>query len=114
LIHLGDAWHSTRPQLGQGANMALLDAWALAQGLRGSGSVGEALAWAVHLRAGHVGLYQQLSYWLTPVYQSDGDVVPFLRDRLVAPISKIAPIPYLLATLVSGLVGAPLGRLELA
>ncbi|OYW22819.1 MULTISPECIES: NAD(P)/FAD-dependent oxidoreductase [unclassified Sphingomonas] len=114
LIHMGDAWHSTSPQLGQGANMALLDAWALAQGLRSSGSVGEALAWTVHLRSDHINLYQNLSYWLTPVYQSDGNVVPFLRDRLVAPLSKIPPIPHVLAMLVSGLVGAPLGRLDLA
>ena len=113
LIHLGDAWHSTSPQLGQGANMALLDAWALAQAVRSSGSVGEALAWTVHLRQSHIRLYQQLSYWLTPVYQSDGDLLPMLRDRLVAPVSKIAPMPFLLAHLVSGLVGAPLGRLEL-
>lgn len=114
LIHLGDAWHSTSPQLGQGANMALLDAWALALAMRASGSVGEALAWAVHVRQGHVRLYQRLSHWLTPVYQSDGAVVPMLRDRLVAPLSRVAPMPHLLATLVSGLVGAPLGRLGLA
>lgn len=114
LIHLGDAWHSTSPQLGQGANMALLDAWALAQAMRTSASIGEALAWAVHLRQGHVRLYQQLSWWLTPVYQSDGALVPMLRDRLVAPLSLVPPMPHLLATLVSGLVGAPLGRLGLA
>lgn len=114
LIHLGDAWHSTSPQLGQGANMALLDAWALAMGMASSGSISEALAWAVHLRKAHVELYQQLSYWLTPVYQSDGALVPMLRDRLVAPVSKLPPIPNVLAVLVSGLVGAPLGRLGLA
>ena len=113
LIHLGDAWHSTSPQLGQGANMALLDAWALGEAMRTSGSIGEALAWAVHLRKGHVQLYQWLSYWLTPVYQSDGSLVPMMRDRLVAPVSKVAPVPRLLATLVSGLMGAPLGRLGL-
>jgi 2-polyprenyl-6-methoxyphenol hydroxylase-like FAD-dependent oxidoreductase len=27
LIHIGDSWHSASPQLGQGANMALLDAF---------------------------------------------------------------------------------------
>lgn len=32
LISIGDSWHSASPQLGQGANMALLDAIALSRG----------------------------------------------------------------------------------
>lgn len=31
---IGDAAHAMSPQLGQGANMALLDAWAFSQSLR--------------------------------------------------------------------------------
>jgi len=44
LIHIGDSWHSASPQLGQGANMALLDAFALARAIREAGSVGDGLA----------------------------------------------------------------------
>ena len=42
LIRIGDAWHSASPQLGQGANMALLDAWGIARALREGGSINEA------------------------------------------------------------------------
>ncbi|WP_448662716.1 FAD-dependent oxidoreductase [Sphingomonas sp. CJ20] len=113
LIHLGDAWHSTSPQLGQGANMALLDAHALALALRGTKTVDAACAQAVRLRRRHVRLYQAMSRLFTPVYQSDGRVLPFLRDRLVGPLSKRWPATRLQAAMVSGLVGSPLGALGL-
>lgn len=108
LIHLGDAWHCASPQLGQGANMALLDAWALAAALERSGSVEEALAGAIRMRQRHVRLYQALTWFLTPVYQSDSTLIPLFRDRLVAPLSRIPALTRLQANLVSGLVGDPL------
>lgn len=114
MIHIGDAWHATSPQLGQGANMALLDAWALARALSEEhSSLRRALARAVALRRRHVRLYQALSLLLTPVYQSDGRVVPWLRDWLVGPVSSIWPVPQIQAAMVSGLVGKPLKRLGL-
>lgn len=113
LIHIGDAWHSTSPQLGQGANMALLDAWALAQGLRDCGTLADALDRAIALRRRHVRLYQAMSRWLTPVYQSDGRLVPLLRDRLIGPVSRLKPVMRLQAAMVSGLVGGPLRPLGL-
>ncbi|QJU58537.1 FAD-dependent monooxygenase [Sphingomonas sp. AP4-R1] len=113
MIHLGDAWHSASPQLGQGANMALLDAYALAIALREFADVEDALAHAIALRHKHVRLYQALTALLTPVYQSDSHLIPFIRDRLVGPISKLWPVPRIQAALVSGLVGGPLGPLRL-
>jgi salicylate hydroxylase len=113
VVQIGDAWHSASPQLGQGANMALLDAYALAAALRGAADVDEALARYVRLRRGHVRLYQRLSALFTPVYQSDSRVLPFVRDRLVGPVSKLWPATWIQAAMVGGLLGAPLGRLGL-
>ncbi len=113
LIHIGDAWHSTSPQLGQGANMALLDAYALALGLRRCRNLPDALAEAVRLRRDQIQLYQLLSRLLTPVYQSDGAAIPWLRDRVMGPVSKLWPFTAAQAALVSGAVGHPLARLGL-
>lgn len=114
LIHIGDAWHSASPQLGQGANMALLDAYALMLGLRAKPDVGDAIAHAIALRRRHVRLYQAMSAAFTPVYQSDSRVLPFIRDRLVGPVSRLWPATWIQAAMVSGLVGRPLERLGLA
>lgn len=108
LIHIGDAWHSASPQLGQGANMALLDAYALGLALGASDDVANALARVVKLRRSHVLLYQFLTAIFTPVYQSDGRVLPFVRDRLVGPLSRLWPATWIQAAMVSGLVGRPL------
>lgn len=108
MIHIGDAWHSASPQLGQGANMALLDAWALAQALRQAPDVATALARAVAMRRRHVRLYQSLTALFTPVYQSDSRVLPFLRDRIVGPLSMLWPATHIQAAMVSGLIGDPL------
>lgn len=113
LIHIGDSWHSASPQLGQGANMALLDAYALALALRETTDIPDALARAVRLRRAHVRLYQVLTAWLTPVYQSDSRAIPWVRDRIVGPLSKLWPITWLQPALVSGLVGYPLRPLGL-
>ena len=113
LIHIGDAWHSTSPQLGQGANMALLDAFALARGLREAADVGAALAQAVALRRGHVRLYQAMSLVFTPVYQSDGRALPWLRDQVVGPLAGLRAVSSLQAMTVAGLVGGPLAKLGL-
>jgi 2-polyprenyl-6-methoxyphenol hydroxylase-like FAD-dependent oxidoreductase len=114
LIHIGDAWHSASPQLGQGANMALLDAWALAVGLDQAGDIGQALGIAISMRRRHVQLYQWLTAVFTPVYQSDSKMLPLIRDRVVGPLSKVWPATWIQAAMVSGLIGRPLRSLGLS
>ena len=113
LIHIGDAWHSASPQLGQGANMALLDAWALGEAVDRAHSVDHALDLAIAMRRRHVRLYQWLTALFTPVYQSDSVALPFIRDRLVGPLSRLWPASWIQAAMVSGLIGNPLPSLGL-
>ena len=113
LIHLGDSWHAASPQLGQGANMALLDALALARAVGAGGDAETIGAMYVRQRAAHVRLYQLMTWAFTPVYQSDSELLPWLRDWLAAPLSTLWPAPPLLAALVSGALGSPLARLGL-
>lgn len=101
LAFIGDAAHRTSPQLGQGANMALLDAMALAQCLRNK-TVDMALADYAQLRRWHVRIYQLMSRAFTPVYQSDSTILPILRDRLLAPVSDLPLVRTILQKMVSG------------
>jgi 2-polyprenyl-6-methoxyphenol hydroxylase-like FAD-dependent oxidoreductase len=108
VVHVGDSWHSASPQLGQGANMALLDSFALARALACRADVPEALAAYVRARSWHIRLYQLASWMFTPAYQSDSLAIAWLRDWLVAPLSRIWPAPTILAALVAGSIGSPL------
>ena len=113
IVHIGDAWHSASPQLGQGANMALLDAFGLARALEQSDTLGEAFARFLDLRKSHVRLYQWLTWGFTPPFQSASIWPALFRDLFMAPASRIPPGPQMKAFLVSGLVGAKLARMRL-
>ncbi|MEM7189866.1 MAG: NAD(P)/FAD-dependent oxidoreductase [Pseudomonadota bacterium] len=102
IAHLGDSHHATSPQLGQGANTALLDAAALADALARHDDPTQATAAYARARRGHVWLYQTASWAFTPLYQSDNLFFPWLRNNIAAPISRVPPIPRLLAKLVAG------------
>jgi 2-polyprenyl-6-methoxyphenol hydroxylase-like FAD-dependent oxidoreductase len=113
LAIVGDAAHAASPQLGQGANMALLDARALTLALRDSEDVGTALRRYAALRRWHVYFYQYLSGMFTPFYQSDGSMLPLLRDWLVAPATRAPLARNFVAGVVAGVILDPRRRLEL-
>ncbi|QRF68525.1 NAD(P)-binding protein [Ponticoccus alexandrii] len=113
LVHIGDAAHRASPQLGQGANMALLDAWALARALeRAQGDVALAARWYAQARRWHVRGYQGMSRLFTSQYQSDSRMLPLLRDRVLFPLSQVSPLPGMLSRLVCGDLLPPLGSLS--
>ncbi len=86
---LGDAAHAMSPQLGQGANMALLDASALARALAAHDEPAPALAAYDRERRRHVGIYQLISRWLTPLFQSEQDWAGRLRDVCFGPLAQL-------------------------
>jgi 2-polyprenyl-6-methoxyphenol hydroxylase-like FAD-dependent oxidoreductase len=112
VVHLGDSWHSASPQLGQGANMALLDALALSRALAVHRDIPMALGAYARARLMHIRIYQLASWMFTPAYQSDGRAIVWLRDWLLGPISRVWPAPALLAALVAGNIAAPLAAID--
>lgn len=106
LVFIGDSAHRASPQLGQGANMALLDALALREAMRGD--LDDAPAAYARMRRWHVRIYQLFSLFLTPAYQSDSRLLPQIRDLFLARISLVPPVPQILTRLVAGHLVPPL------
>lgn len=105
-VMIGDAWHQTSPQLGQGANMALLDAAALADALTLHADIDIALPAFVAQRRKHIRFYQMASTILTQFFQS--------RSRLTGPVRNLAfgpmgRLPWLRTEMVKTLAGLKTG-----
>ncbi|MEQ9500194.1 MAG: NAD(P)/FAD-dependent oxidoreductase [Deltaproteobacteria bacterium] len=92
VVFIGDAAHATSPQLGQGTNLALVDALTLAVILAEEGTL-EARLWRyAKRRRAHLAYYQLASRWLTPFFQSSYDWIGPLRDFAMPLAAKLPPI----------------------
>jgi 2-polyprenyl-6-methoxyphenol hydroxylase-like FAD-dependent oxidoreductase len=80
VVALGDCGHGMSPQLGQGANMALIDAFVLAHCARRKSDWRAIFAHYSRERGPHLRFYQQASIALTPLFQSHRRLAPALRD----------------------------------
>lgn len=106
LVLIGDAAHSTSPQLGQGANHGLLDACALADALRDHRDIPQALAAYERRRRRQIRFYQMASGLLTGFFQSDSAALAWARD---AGFHRISTIPYMRREMVRTLAGLKTG-----
>lgn len=89
VVILGDAGHAMSPQLGQGANLALMDSNTLADCLASSLDIPTATRRFSAIRCRNIRFYQFASRWLTPIFQSDHRWITPARDAFAAPLGKI-------------------------
>lgn len=111
---LGDAAHAMSPQLGQGANMALLDAAALARSVGDGADVAAALCRYDRERRSHVAIYQFISRWLTPLFQSEHDGLGRLRDAAFGPLARLPLLRGETLKVLAGVKRGLFGRVPLA
>lgn len=109
VLVIGDAAHGTSPQLGQGANLALIDALTLAYALGQDRDVDRALGQFERARTPHIDFYRVASRALTPMFQSDGRVLPWLRDTFLGYANYLPGGRYMTRTTLSGVRKLPFG-----
>jgi FAD-dependent urate hydroxylase len=113
VVLIGDAAHAMSPQLGQGVNMALMDAMALRDALRRQ-PVERALPAFARERRAHVGIYHFWSRWLTPLFQSERDRLAGVRDRIFHPLSRLPGGRGQMLRVLTGTQRGWFGRLHLS
>ncbi len=106
LAFVGDSARAASPQLGQGANLALIDAVVLSDCLAEHPVIADALAAYAKARRDHTRFYAYASRWLTPFFQSDSRLAATLRDAAFAPMARV---PYFRREMVRTLAGLKTG-----
>lgn len=105
---IGDAAHAMSPQLGQGANMALLDARAISNAVSTSESWPQVWDQYHTQRGPQIRFYQRMSRWLTPAFQSHNRLVSSGRD-IFFPLME--QVPWLRQQMVKTVAGLKRGLL---
>jgi 2-polyprenyl-6-methoxyphenol hydroxylase-like FAD-dependent oxidoreductase len=113
-LFLGDAAHAMSPHLGQGINLALIDAYIFAHSAHVSDDFAAACRLYTRLRTPHLRVYSAITWLLSPFFQSRGIVKAGLRNIFLPLMPKIPPLKKQMLVTMSGLRKNFLGgRLQL-
>lgn len=102
ILFIGDAAHGTSPQLGQGANLGLVDGWTLADVLGECPDIPSALARFAARRGAAVRFYRQASHLLTPLFQSNVESLGWIRDAIMGIACSLPVARTVAATTLAG------------
>ena len=112
LVFIGDAARSASPQLGQGANLALVDALVLSRCLDQHTDIAVALRDYAKRRRSHTRFYCIASRLLTPFFQSDSRVAAGIRDTSFATLAKIPLLRREMVRMLAGVKTGPFSALD--
>lgn len=89
MVFIGDAAHAMSPHLGQGTNLALVDALCLSQQIADTDDIHAALSAYNTSRRRLVNYYSRLTALLTPYFQTDNRLLQFGRDLALPVMPKL-------------------------
>jgi len=102
VVFLGDAAHAMSPHLGQGVNLALMDAEAFANAIAATSNFQRAAERYETLRRPHVNYYAAVTRLLSPFFQHRGWLLGAGRDIAIPAMVRVPPVRRTMARTMAG------------